>query len=110
LLENPTRHDQHDIAEVEGTWPNLLFEITNVLLALMRHSADRQVVDGLDKQPRSSICTTLVTILEIRFGLQILPVGKRRSLWIQSFEKASSTKSRGELLLLTRAQRSELLI
>ena len=55
---------------------------TNVLSALMRQSADKQVVDWLDKQPRSSIWTTSVTILEIRFGLQILPVGKRRSALI----------------------------
>ena len=60
---------------------------TNVLSALMRQSADKQVVDWLDKQPRSSIWTTSVTILEIRFGLQILPVGKRSAL-IQAFEKA----------------------
>jgi len=59
---------------------------TNVLSALMRQSADKQVVDWLDKQPRSSIWTTSVTILEIRFGLQILPVGKRRPALIQSFE------------------------
>jgi predicted nucleic acid-binding protein len=59
---------------------------SNVLSALMRQSADKQVVDWLDKQPRSSIWTTSVTILEIRFGLQILPVGKRRSALIQSFE------------------------
>jgi hypothetical protein len=60
---------------------------TNVLSALMRQSADRKVVDWLDKQPRSSIWTTSVTILEIRFGLQILPIGKRRSTLIQAFEK-----------------------
>jgi toxin FitB len=61
---------------------------TNVLSALMRQSADQKVVDWLDKQPRSSIWTTSVTILEIRFGLQILPLGKRRSALIQAFEKA----------------------
>jgi hypothetical protein len=60
---------------------------TNVLSALMRQSADKKVVDWLDKQPRSSVWTTSVTILEIRFGLQILPVGKRRSILIQAFEK-----------------------
>lgn len=61
---------------------------TNVLSALMHQSADKKVVDWLDKQPRSSIWTTSITILEIRFGLQILPVGKRRSILIQAFEKA----------------------
>jgi predicted nucleic acid-binding protein len=48
---------------------------TNVLSALMRQSADKQVVAWLDKQPRSSIWTTSVTILEIRSGLQILRSG-----------------------------------
>jgi toxin FitB len=61
---------------------------TNVLSALMRQSADQKVVDWLDKQPRSSIWTSSVTILEIRFGLQILPLGQRRSVLIQAFEKA----------------------
>ena len=60
---------------------------TNVLSALMRHSADKRVVEWLDKQPRASIWTTSITILEIRYGLQILPAGKRRSALIQAFEK-----------------------
>jgi toxin FitB len=52
---------------------------TNVLSALMRQTADRQVIAWLDKQARTSIWTTSVTVLEIRYGLQILPPGKRRS-------------------------------
>lgn len=60
---------------------------TNVLSALMQQSADKKVIEWLDKQPRSSIWTTSVTILEIRFGLQILPLGRRRSALIQSFER-----------------------
>lgn len=60
---------------------------TNVLSALMRHSADCKVVEWLDKQARTSIWTSSVTILEIRYGLQILPAGKRRSALIQTFEK-----------------------
>jgi toxin FitB len=59
---------------------------TNVLSALMRHAADKNVVAWLDKQPRSSIWTTSVTIMEIRFGLLILPAGKRRSRLMQTFE------------------------
>src|SRR5882762_6044741 len=59
---------------------------TNVLSALMRQSEDMNVVAWLDKQPRTSIWTTSVTILEIQFGLQILPAGKRRSSLIKAFE------------------------
>jgi predicted nucleic acid-binding protein len=60
---------------------------TNVLSALMRPSADQKVVGWLDKQPRSSIWTTSVTILEICFGLQILLLGKRRTILNQAFEQ-----------------------
>jgi predicted nucleic acid-binding protein len=59
---------------------------TNVLSALMRLPADKTVVDWLDQQPRTSIWTTSITILEIRYGLQILPAGKRRSALMQLFE------------------------
>ena len=59
---------------------------TNVLSALMRQAPDRKIVDWLDEQPRTSVWTTAVTVLEIRFGLQILPAGKRRSLLIQAFD------------------------
>ncbi len=58
---------------------------TNVLSALMRQTPDRNVVAWLDQQPRTSVWTTSVTVLEIRFGLQIMPAGKRRTLLLGSF-------------------------
>jgi toxin FitB len=70
---------------------------TNVLSALMRHSADKKVVEWLDKQPRTSIWTTSITILESRYGLQILPVGKRRSAFIQTFEEILVDKIEGRI-------------
>jgi predicted nucleic acid-binding protein len=59
---------------------------TNVLSAMMRPRPDVHVVAWLDKQARSSVWITSVTVLEIQFGLQILPVGKRRSLLIGTFD------------------------
>ena len=59
---------------------------TNVLSALMRQTPDKHVVEWLDRQPRTSIWTTSVTVLEVRFGLQIMPAGRRRSSLIQAFE------------------------
>src|SRR4029077_6074994 len=59
---------------------------TNVLSAMMRPTPDEQVVAWLDKQARTSMWITSVTIFEIQFGLQILPVGKRRSLLTKTFE------------------------
>jgi predicted nucleic acid-binding protein len=60
---------------------------TNVLSALMHVTSDLNVVAWLDRQPRTSIWTTSITVLEIRFGLQTMPGGKRRSALIQSFQK-----------------------
>jgi predicted nucleic acid-binding protein len=59
---------------------------TDVLSALMRPSPDEQVAAWLDGQARASMWVTSVTVLEIQFGLQILPAGKRRSLLTRSFE------------------------
>jgi len=61
---------------------------TNVLSALMRQTPDHQVIAWLDGQPRTSIWTTSITVLEVRFGLQITPAGKRRSQLLQAFETA----------------------
>ena len=60
---------------------------TNVLSALMHVAPDRNVVAWLDRQPRTSIWTTSITVLEIRFGLQSMPAGKRRSTLILSFQE-----------------------
>jgi predicted nucleic acid-binding protein len=60
---------------------------TNVLSALMLQVPDKNVVAWLDRQPRTSIWTTSITILEVRFGLQIMASGKRRSALMQAFEE-----------------------
>lgn len=58
---------------------------TNVLSEVMRQTPDSKVVDWLDNQPRTSVWITSITILEIRFGLEILPMGKRRATLMKSF-------------------------
>ena len=65
---------------------------TNILSALMSRIPDKQVIDWLDKQPRTSIWTSSVTILEIRFGLQTMPVGKRRAVLMRAFEAVLADK------------------
>jgi len=60
---------------------------TNVLSALMRHVPDQNVVAWLDQQPRTSVWTTSVTVFEVRFGLQILAAGKRRTALTEAFEQ-----------------------
>jgi toxin FitB len=58
---------------------------TNVLSALMRATPERRVIAWLDQQPRTSVWTTSITILEVRFGLQVIAAGKKRSLLAQAF-------------------------
>ena len=64
---------------------------TNVLSALMRNTPDAAVVGWLNEQPRTSVWTTSITVLEIRFGIQILATGKRRSLLMDAFEAILET-------------------
>jgi predicted nucleic acid-binding protein len=60
---------------------------TNVLSALMQRKPDESVVAWLDGQPRTSIWTTSVTVFEIRFGLEIMPSGKRRFGLEEDFDR-----------------------
>lgn len=59
---------------------------SNVVSELMRPRPEGRVIAWLDRQARSSIWTTSVTVLEIRFGLQIMPPGKRRDIYARGFE------------------------
>jgi len=59
---------------------------TNVLSALMRQMPDAKVVAWLDKQPRASVWTTSITVLEVKFGIQVAPSGKRRSQLAAAFQ------------------------
>ena len=45
------------------------------------------MIEWLDEQPRTSVWTTSVTVLEIQFGLQILAAGKRRNLLTEAFDE-----------------------
>lgn len=59
---------------------------TNILSALMRQEPDAKIITWLDKQARTSVWITSITVLEIRFALQIMATGKRRSSLLESFE------------------------
>jgi predicted nucleic acid-binding protein len=60
---------------------------TNVVSALMNDPPDEQVVAWLNRQPESSIWVSSVTILEIEFGLHVIPGGKRRTGLADRFER-----------------------
>src|SRR5437588_12156204 len=58
---------------------------TNVLSAAM--GEDPAIVGWLDRQPRTSIWTTAITVFEIRYGLLTMPVGRRRTLQENEFTR-----------------------
>jgi predicted nucleic acid-binding protein len=60
---------------------------TNVLSALMRQRPDTEVIRWLDRQPRTSVWTTSITVFEIRFGLQVMATGRRRALLMAAFDR-----------------------
>jgi hypothetical protein len=59
---------------------------TNVVLALMRKEPEKPVVKWLDAQPATSVWITAITIMEIRFGLQTMPKGRRQDGLVRSFD------------------------
>jgi predicted nucleic acid-binding protein len=59
---------------------------TNVISALMRKEPDMPVVTWLDAQPAASVWITAITVMEIRFGLQTMPKGRRQDALLKSFE------------------------
>jgi predicted nucleic acid-binding protein len=75
---------------------------TNVLSALMQQEADSTVVAWLDAQPAESIWTTSITVFEIRFGLKILPNGRRRRRLEEAFARALAEDFEGRAALATR--------
>lgn len=50
---------------------------TNIISALMHDAPDTAVLRWLDEQPRASVWTTAITVLEVSFGLEIMPDGRR---------------------------------
>ena len=58
---------------------------TNIVSALMVSPPEKLLLSWLDRQPRLSVWITSVTILEVEYGLQIMPLGKRRSALVEAF-------------------------
>jgi toxin FitB len=59
---------------------------TNVLSALMRMNPEAVVVEWLDRQPADSVWLSSITVFETRFGLALLPKGRRRNGLERAFE------------------------
>jgi len=60
---------------------------TNVLSALMRTAPEAAVVAWLDRQPAESVWITSITLFEARFGLALLPKGRRQQTLEAAFAR-----------------------
>ena len=60
---------------------------TNVLSTLMHSAPEARVVAWLDRQPAESVWITSITLFEARFGLALLPAGRRRQALEASFAR-----------------------
>jgi toxin FitB len=69
---------------------------TNVLSAAM--SADTNIIAWLDRQSHASVWTTAVTLLEIRFGLEIMSSGRRKIEREAAFERMLADELEGRVL------------
>ncbi len=64
---------------------------TDVLSGLMLTRPDAVILSWLDRQPRVSVWTTAVTVLEVRFGIERLPGGRRRAQLENAFQLTIDT-------------------
>jgi hypothetical protein len=53
---------------------------TNVVSEMLKETADAGVFGWLDSQPPESVFTTAITQAEIKYGIAIMPDGKRKSV------------------------------
>ena len=75
---------------------------TNVLSVLIKDVPDELVESWLDRQADVSVWTTTITVFEIRYGLAIMPAGRRQSAMLAAFERAIDESLEGRILPLDR--------
>jgi predicted nucleic acid-binding protein len=78
---------------------------TNVLSAVMHIEAP--IVAWLDRQPRTSVWTTAITALEIRYGLLLMPFGRRRTQREMAFVRVLEEKLERRVLPFDHAAAEE---
>jgi predicted nucleic acid-binding protein len=80
---------------------------TNVISELMKAEPNRQVIAWLDSQMASSVWTTSISVFEIRFGLSVLPAGKRKRSLQEAFEAMLTEDLEHHVLDFDRAAASQ---
>lgn len=61
---------------------------TNILSELLKDHPDQNVFDWIDRQPKSHLYISTITIMEIRYGLSRMPAGNKRAAREAAFDAA----------------------
>ncbi len=80
---------------------------TNVLSAMMQAAPDETVARWLDQQPRESIWITTITVMEIRAGLQAMPVSRKRNALANALAVLLGEKIQGRIAVFDMAAAEE---
>ena len=71
---------------------------TNILSELMRPTPEAAVEQWLDGQPAASVFISAITEAELRYGLALMPPGKRRSALAVEIENMLGEDFSGRIL------------
>lgn len=80
---------------------------TNIVSELMKAKPSIQVLTWLNQQEAASLFITAITIAEIAYGLNILPLGSRRSFLQEAFDKAIYEAFKQRVLVFNEAAAHE---
>ncbi len=75
---------------------------TNVISGLMHPAPDAALVGWIDRQPVDSLWLTSMTVMEVRFGIELLAHGRRRRRFVESFLRLLDETLRGRVLSFDR--------
>jgi predicted nucleic acid-binding protein len=64
---------------------------TNVVSELMRSAPSQTVLGWVQAQPATQLCTTSVTLGEVRYGIARMPDGRRKDLLLAAAEDVFTT-------------------
>jgi predicted nucleic acid-binding protein len=71
---------------------------TNVISEALKQQFDTKIQAWLDSWPENILFTTAVTIAELRTGLEVMPIGKRRAELTEAIERRVVPLFYGKLL------------
>jgi toxin FitB len=80
---------------------------TNVVSELMDGQPDAVVINWLDRQSWTSLWTTSVTVMEVRYGLAIMSAGRRRTERQAAFARLIEENFERRILLFDHAAAEE---